>query len=1086
MSIVPKQILASAGGEFSANTTLNEFIRRHAELRGTKYMCLEGGCGACVVNVRAVNAGTNELDTFSVNSCLVAIMSCDGWDITTVEGIGNRKEGYNVIQTRLNNFFGTQCGYCSPGFVMNMYSLVKGSDRHLTEAEIENSFGSNLCRCTGYRPILEAFKSFAANPKTEILNKIKDIEDINDLVCPKSELPKKIKLDDGRLWVAVSNIKSIFRVLDEVGYSSYMLVAGNTGKGVVPILFYPKILIDITNITELRTHYIDINLVLGASTTLTDTMNIFHELSKTKENFWYLKILYEHLDRVAHIPVRNIGTLAGNLVVKHDHPVFQSDVFLLLDCVGATITLVDRNQRQTEVTLPQFLETDLKDKVLTQIKLPPLNRDYEIVTYKVAAKEQNAHAQVNSGFFFKFNRINNKIDEARIVYGGITPTFTHAYETENFLIGNNIFCNEVLQSALRILEGEINPNVNPPEPSPFYRRKVALGLFYKAVVRLCPKDILKPFYASAATTSYEDRPPVSRSYQEYDTDKKDYPITQPLLKREGLIQCSGEAVYSDDNPKIKDEVFASFVLSTVAKAHIESIDSSEVLLHTTVTRPVDQGYEVYSAAQYMDITQAAIAQILNIQESSVVVQTRRCGGAFGCKIARNNFAACATALVAWKLDKPCRMAMRLPHIMRVTGKRPNNILDYEVAVDDKGEIQYLDSTFYINDGNSSNENENTYATDSLQNCYDSRRWKVDSFATITDAPTNCFMRAPGGFQGISAIEHIMEHIAAEIQRNPISVRMANYRKDDNPLPELVPMFMERVDFKKREQEVKEFNAKNRWKKRAIKLTNMSFPTQYLGNYGALVSVYHGDGSVVVNIGGIEIGQGIFTKIAQTAANEFCIPVGKVSVLSSLNFATPNNFATGSSITSECCSYAVMRACQQIVARLAPVRLAMPNATWKEVVFEADRRGILLQANYQTSENDPGLQNYSIFGIAVIEVEIDVLTGTKWIVRADVFEDTGRSINPAIDVGQVEGAFVQALSLWTIEDIVYNEHSGELYTDRTWNYHITGAKDIPHDFRVYLRRRAPNPVGILGSKGVPVTAESVVKAADTKIEEYLLY
>lgn len=246
----------------------------------------------------------------------------------------------------------------------------------------------------------------------------------------------------------------------------------------------------------------------------------------------------------------------------------------------------------------------------------------------------------------------------------------------------------------------------------------------------------------------------------------------------------------------------------------------------------------------------------------------------------------------------------------------------------------------------------------------------------------------------------MEHIADELKIDPIEVRVANYRLEDNDLPVLVPTFMEKVDYRKRQKKIQEFNNSHRWKKRGIKLSNMAFPTAYLGNYGALVSVYHGDGSVVVSIGGIEIGQGIFTRIIQTAANEFRIPVEKVAVSPNVNFATPNNMCTASSITSECCMYSVIRSCDQINARLAPVRAAMPQATWEEIVEEADKRGILLQANYQSSEYDPRLINYSIFGIAVIEMEIDVLTGTKWIVRADLLVDAGRSVNPALDIGQV--------------------------------------------------------------------------------------
>ncbi|XP_030027604.2 indole-3-acetaldehyde oxidase [Manduca sexta] len=493
----------SVGGEFPVHTTLNEFIRRHAEQRGTKYMCLEGGCGACIVNVQAARPNTREVVTFSVNSCLVLIMSCDGWDITTVEGIGNRKKGYNIIQKRLNHYFGSQCGYCSPGFVMSMYSLIKDKG-HLTEEEIEKSFGSNLCRCTGYRPILEAFKSFAINADKQVLDKIKDIEDITEQTCPRSGkkcgescdnyedwcllgakkssdsmLPKKIHLADGRLWYAVKDIPSIFSTLDDNGYDSYMIVAGNTGRGVRPIKFFPKILIDVSNVTELTAHYLDVNLVLGGNITLTETMNLFHELSKTNDDFWYLKILHRHMERVAHIPVRNIGTLAGNLAVKNRHPDFQSDIFLLFDCIGATVTLVDRQQNYTEMTLTNFLSTDLTGKLIKQIKLPPLSRNYEMVTYKITPREQNAHAEVNAAFLFKFDPHTHRVVEASIVYGGINPSFSHAYETEKHLVGQFIFTNEVVQSALSCLDSEIHPDINPPDPSPSFRKKLALSLFYK-------------------------------------------------------------------------------------------------------------------------------------------------------------------------------------------------------------------------------------------------------------------------------------------------------------------------------------------------------------------------------------------------------------------------------------------------------------------------------------------------------------------------------------------------------------------------------------------------------------------------------
>lgn len=293
----------------------------------------------------------------------------------------------------------------------------------------------------------------------------------------------------------------------------------------------------------------------------------------------------------------------------------------------------------------------------------------------------------------------------------------------------------------------------------------------------------------------------------------------------------------------------------------------------------------------------------------------------------------------------------------------------------------------------------------------------------------------------------MENIAAELKKDPIQVRFANYRINDNRLPDLIPMFLKKTDYYQRQEHIEEFNLKHRWKKRALRLNNMAFPVTYLGNYGALVSICHGDGSVVVNIGGIEIGQGINTKMAQVAANEFKVPVEKVAVLAQYNFATPNNFATASSITTECCALAVQRCCQQILLRLAPVRATMLTATWEEVVFQADLQGILLQANYQASPNDPSLVPYPIFGIATTEVEIDVLTGTKWIVRADIFEDVGRSLNPALDVGQVRIYF-------------YHLHTCSMTDNRIGNFISTHSSFVPSyihiRYKIYgwitLRRR----------------------------------
>ncbi|XP_038212836.1 nicotinate hydroxylase hnxS-like [Zerene cesonia] len=1194
-----------ADGRYSPDFTLNEYIRTVADIRDTKVMCKEGGCGACIVSVRASSPPTHEIKTFAVNSCMVSLFSCHGWDVRTAGYIGNSLMGYHDIQKRLAALNGSQCGFCSPGWVMSMYSLYESNPK-LTVAEIENAFASNLCRCTGYRSIADAFKSFAIDAGDDIKQKLIDVEDFGSFKCDKKckegqkedenesmwciiERAENIPIvitGDGFKWYRAINLNDVFSAM---GNGEYKLVAGNTGQGVFRIKEYPHNIIDISNVTELKGFDIDVNLILRAALSLTEMMLIILKLSKENEDFSYLKELWDHMDLVAHIPVRNIGTIGGNLILKHANNEFQSDLFVLLEAVGGMITIAEGVGRYSIMSLMDFLKTDMNNKVIMNVLLPPLSKYCILKTYKIMPCSQNSRAIVNAAFLFKFHHSSQILYKMSIVYGGISPHFVHAVKTEMALIGKDPFTNETLKITLTSLSEEINPEVMETEPSVDYRKMLALSLFYKAILSLSPDDKINPIYRSGGDVIKRE---VSKGNQYYDTDPSIWPLNKAIPKLEALVQCSGEAIYANALPKLINEVFAAFVLADTTPGSIisdfdtteafkiqgvvafytakdipgkntftpsnvplmtadeEILCSGKVLFNgqpaaiivanreftankaaklvkiiysvvnnnkplitiddvlkspdsksrvinndsikpsnlgndvkhvvkgefktsdqfhyyiepqTCVAKPIEGGLEVHSATQWLDLANVAIAQCLNIPVNSINVIVRKVGGSYGGKITRSAQIACAASLVAHLQRKPCRLVLSLETNMRSIGKRLPTLCNFEAGVDGKGVIQYLKNTFYQDNGHSINEVIVPLTVNHFFNCYDTQRWEIDANTVLTDKPSNTWCRAPGSTEGVAMIENIMEKIAYEIGQDPMQVRIVNMIREDNPLIDMIDQLKKDSEYDARMNEIEEFNKNNRWRKRAIKAMPMKYDVGYFGNYNSIVSIYHADGSVVIMHGGIEMGQGLNTKVAQVCAYTLGIPLEKVSVQPSTSFTSPNTMTTGASIGSECVSYATKKACEILLDRLAPIK-AKGSYTWEELIAEAFHEEIDLQASYMYSAMKNEVKPYAVYAVCILEVEIDILTGNHNVKRLDLLEDVGRSLSPMIDVTQIEGAFVMGLGYWTQENLIYDPLSGRLLTDRTWSYKPPGIKDIPADMRIYFCKNSKNEFGVLQSKG----------------------
>ncbi|CAD7078518.1 unnamed protein product [Hermetia illucens] len=410
---------------YPVDITLNTFIRQHAKLSGTKFMCLEGGCGACICVIKGRHPDTKEMKMWATNSCLTLLNTCDGWEVTTVEGIGNKKDGYHPIQTRLAHLNGTQCGYCSPGMVMNMYGLLESSGGKVYTDEIENSFGGNICRCTGYRPILDAMKSFGADSTY-----CSDIEDLKKIcyktgdqcskICSRPNKKVHVIFDDNVEWVKAYSVDDILEVLDKIGSKSYMLVAGNTAHGVYRRSRDIQVFIDVNHIPELHAHHIDKDeLVLGGNLSLTETMDILRKAS-SKPAFEFCKKVWHHMDLIANVPVRNMGTLAGNLSIKHGRNEFPSDIFIFLEALDAKIVVMGTNSKLSKVSVMDYLQMDMQKKVIIKLILParPVT-EYIFNSYKIMPRAQNAHAYVNAGFLMQMS--GDTVKSARVCFGGINP-----------------------------------------------------------------------------------------------------------------------------------------------------------------------------------------------------------------------------------------------------------------------------------------------------------------------------------------------------------------------------------------------------------------------------------------------------------------------------------------------------------------------------------------------------------------------------------------------------------------------------------------------------------------------------------------
>jgi len=539
---------------------------------------------------------------------------------------------------------------------------------------------------------------------------------------------------------------------------------------------------------------------------------------------------------------------------------------------------------------------------------------------------------------------------------------------------------------------------------------------------------------------------------------------------------------------------------------------------------------VFSSTQHPSETQALIAGVLGVGKHDVVVEVRRMGGAFGGKETQGNHAACWSALLCNATKRPVKVRLFRDDDQKMTGKRHRILATYEVGFNDDGMLNALKVEVNSDAGCATDLSFAILERTMLHtdNCYYVPNFSILARAWKTNLPSNTAFRGFGGPQGMAIAETVVDRVARYLsskggsasggKKDAADIRYKNFygietrnvtqygqTVENNRLFLLYDQLMNSSEYSRRRGEVSAFNNVNEFQKKGLAVTpvkfGISFTTTHLNQAGALVNVYK-DGTILVNHGGTEMGQGLHTKIHQIAAAEFGVSPNKVKVNATNTSKVPNTSATAASAGADLNGMAVKNAIDTLKSRIATAMVQIfaeedpdnpslhSSITFKDDwIFDSDHpeRKILfsdampLMNLRQVSLSATGFYktpnigwdkkkgwgrpfNYYAFGMCVSEVMIDVLTGQHTLLRTDILHDVGDSLNPAIDMGQIEGGYIQGVGWCTTEEIKWDD-KGNLLTHSPDTYKIPSVHDIPKDFRVELLQGAPNPNAIRKSKAV---------------------
>ena len=1186
----------------SPNATLLDWLRGRT-LTGAKEGCAEGDCGACTVVV--IDRTPEGRRCFrSVNSCIALLPTLAGKELWTVEGIHSLGGGHHPVQAAMALNNGSQCGFCTPGFIASLFEGYYREDIETLD-DLNEQLCGNLCRCTGYRPIRDAAMQAWSGCGAE--QKKCDAFGCRLDGNPGEDAPV-VYANAGEEFYQPTSLADYFDACE--AHPSATCVAGGTevGVGVAKMFKRHTTYIGLQRIREL----LEIRrgpdaLWLGGGVTLTDAMPTL------RRDF---PSLHEMCRWFASRPIRNRATLGGNLATAS--PIGDTAPVLL--SLGASLVLVSKTGTR-EVGIEDFF-TDYRKTVLhkneliqwVRIPFAPAGMKRLEKSVKVSKRREMDISIVSAGFCLDLDG-EGIVRSARLGFGGVAATPVLARHAMQLLTGKR-WTPQLADEVARALEEEFEP-ISDGRGTMEYRKKV-LGEIFRAFAAEPTNVTASPALDSCASAPKLGGEPHesglkhtdgSARYVDDDAERVGalhvWPVVSPHARARIVRRCAEKArlvpgvlavLLAEDVPGLNntgparhdETLFADgmveFIGHTVAAVIGETPDACRAAAklveveyeplapvlsipqamehawyHTdfnALTRgdpaaglqavahrfagefafggqehfyletqgawaewTEDDALLVHSSTQHPSEIQTIVAEVLGWDKNRVVVHSPRMGGGFGGKETQGNAPAALAALGALRTKRPCRMRLNRDQDMMMTGKRHPFLARFDAGFDSLGKIIALDVELFSNGG---------WSLDlSLPIC-DRALFHLDNVYYIpnanfrgrvckTNLPSNTAFRGFGGPQGMLVIEEIMDRAARRMGLDPHAVRERNlyhgsgetntthYGQEigDNRLHQIWFDLKERASYSARRAEVLQFNEASTTVKRGLAQTAVKFGISFTftpyNQAGATVLVYT-DGTVQVNHGGTEMGQGLYTKLGGVAAKELGLPRDAVRVTQTRTDKVPNTSATAASSGSDLNGAAVANACAQIRGHLTPVALELMAAAgcragagtlvfeggrvfdpekpgfgldFRTLVKEAYLRRVPLAAfgYYKTPEihfdraKGKGRPFYYFAcGSAVTEVEVSLATGQIRLLRVDILHDVGESLNPALDRGQIEGGYIQGFGWLTSEEVLWNE-KGHLLSHGASTYEIPTIGDTPTEFHVHLLENAAQPGTIHGSKAV---------------------